>query len=637
LATKGDFLGTDGDKTIKVLSILRSIGGLVILASVALAYPGYTKPMSELVATNGNTPTGIVALLKLADSSLTTTLYGLLIFLLCIFAFAVPTVALARSRKRLVALGHLCLPLITFALFAGLMGVIVGTFDLFNLVATRLDLHASNLHGLGPAVIALVEILILAVLFLAVVPVLLLWYAKAIYLAAVDVFRADDAHPLLAPFGTTVVSWSLAGFAWLAGGPTGVPHNLGWLLLFGGPVGVSFLNVWACVRLWQAYSDVLFRDGPVGRGPSRPRTTASYGTGGAVKSRREIIVVGGVVAVVGPLTMAAVVLGFTNPSTSGPVSLRWSYTTGNFVDSPAVAGGTVYIGSDDDKVYALNAATGRLRWSYTTGHDVYSSPAVAGGTVYIGSDDDKVYALNAATGRLRWSYSTAGAVESSPAVAGGTVYIGSFDHKVYALNAATGHLRWSYSTAGAVVSRPAVAAGTVYVGSFDDRVYALDAATGHLRWSYTTGSDVYSSPAVAGGTVYIGSEDDNVYALNAATGRLRWSFKTGRGVYSSPVVAGGTVYAGSTDDTVYALDAATGRLRWSYPTGDYVNSSPALAGGVVYIGSNDNRVYALDAATGHLRWFYTTADSVISTPAVAAGLVYVGGGGDTLYALHAAG
>jgi outer membrane protein assembly factor BamB len=597
LATKGDFLGTDGDKTIKVLSILRSIGGLVILASVALAYPGYTKPMSELVATNGNTPTGIVALLKLADSSLTTTLYGLLIFLLCIFAFAVPTVALARSRKRLVALGHLCLPLITFALFAGLMGVIVGTFDLFNLVATRLDLHASNLHGLGPAVIALVEILILAVLFLAVVPVLLLWYAKAIYLAAVDVFRADDAHPLLAPFGTTVVSWSLAGFAWLAGGPTGVPHNLGWLLLFGGPVGVSFLNVWACVRLWQAYSDVLFRDGPVGRGPSRPRTTASYGTGGAVKSRREIIVVGGVVAVVGPLTMAAVVLGFTNPSTSGPVSLRWSYTTGNFVDSPAVAGGTVYIGSDDDKVYALNAATGRLRWSY----------------------------------------STAGAVESSPAVAGGTVYIGSFDHKVYALNAATGHLRWSYSTAGAVVSRPAVAAGTVYVGSFDDRVYALNAATGHLRWSYTTGSDVYSSPAVAGGTVYIGSEDDNVYALNAATGRLRWSFKTGRGVYSSPVVAGGTVYAGSTDDTVYALDAATGRLRWSYPTGDYVNSSPALAGGVVYIGSNDNRVYALDAATGHLRWFYTTADSVISTPAVAAGLVYVGGGGDTLYALHAAG
>ena len=111
-----------------------------------------------------------------------------------------------------------------------------------------------------------------------------------------------------------------------------------------------------------------------------------------------------------------------------------------------MAGSTVYVGSDDDKVYALDAATGQLRWSYTTGDEVVSGPAVAGGTVYVGSDDDKVYALNAATGHLRWSYTTGGVVVSGPAVAGGTVYVGSDDHKVYALNAATGDLRSSYTT-----------------------------------------------------------------------------------------------------------------------------------------------------------------------------------------------
>ena len=76
-------------------------------------------------------------------------------------------------------------------------------------------------------------------------------------------------------------------------------------------------------------------------------------------------------------------------------------------------------------MYALDAATGHLRWSYTTGDCVDSDPAVAGGTVYVGSGDDKVYALDAATGRLRWSYTTGDAVDSGPAVAGGTVYVGS--------------------------------------------------------------------------------------------------------------------------------------------------------------------------------------------------------------------
>jgi serine/threonine-protein kinase len=60
-----------------------------------------------------------------------------------------------------------------------------------------------------------------------------------------------------------------------------------------------------------------------------------------------------------------------------------------------VAAGTVYVDSEDRKVYALDAATGHLRWTYTTGKGVYSSPVVAGGTVYAGSNDGKVYALNA--------------------------------------------------------------------------------------------------------------------------------------------------------------------------------------------------------------------------------------------------
>ena len=75
-------------------------------------------------------------------------------------------------------------------------------------------------------------------------------------------------------------------------------------------------------------------------------------------------------------------------------------------------------GSDDDYVYALNAATGAKIWSYATGSAVEDSPAVASGVVYIGSDNDYVYALNASTGSKLWSFGTGGEVYSSPTACG---------------------------------------------------------------------------------------------------------------------------------------------------------------------------------------------------------------------------
>jgi outer membrane protein assembly factor BamB len=58
----------------------------------------------------------------------------------------------------------------------------------------------------------------------------------------------------------------------------------------------------------------------------------------------------------------------------------------------------------------------------------------ADGTIYVGSDDNKLYAIRA-DGTLKWSYTTGSAVRSSPAIgADGTIYVGSFDNKLYALS-----------------------------------------------------------------------------------------------------------------------------------------------------------------------------------------------------------
>jgi outer membrane protein assembly factor BamB len=135
---------------------------------------------------------------------------------------------------------------------------------------------------------------------------------------------------------------------------------------------------------------------------------------------------------------------------------------GPISSSPAFHAGTVYILSMDGLVYAVDAETGKSRWTFATKgerrftapgihgatprtermpdpFDVFtSSPTIANGTVYIGSGDQNVYALDAATGALRWTFATGDVVHASPAVANNTVFIGSWDRNVYALDAQRG-------------------------------------------------------------------------------------------------------------------------------------------------------------------------------------------------------
>ena len=74
-------------------------------------------------------------------------------------------------------------------------------------------------------------------------------------------------------------------------------------------------------------------------------------------------------------------------------------------------------------------------WEFETGHRVYSSPAIGSdGTVYVGSNDKKLYAINGKTGVKLWEFVTGGEVDSSPAIGSdGTVYVGSIDKKLYAI------------------------------------------------------------------------------------------------------------------------------------------------------------------------------------------------------------
>jgi outer membrane protein assembly factor BamB len=326
------------------------------------------------------------------------------------------------------------------------------------------------------------------------------------------------------------------------------------------------------------------------------------------------------------------------------LTVKWSHKTdGDVWSSPAVVNGVVYIGSDDNKVYALDAVTGTKLWTHGTSGNVRSSPTVWRGMVFVGSNDDKVVALDAATGSKVWSYRISDDVgKASPLVSGMTVYIGALDGDFYALNAFTGALRWKVDTWN-VWGAAAISGDTVYVGSDKSMLFALDADSGDTKWSATLGDRVRCAPSVRSGTVYVGADDYRVYAYDARTGALRWktpAFPNKGIVRSSPAVWNGMLFVdtGETDPMgshVYALDADTGTTIWSHTMADYATSSPAVANGVVYTGSYDHQIYAFDALTGEKLWtsgFDEMQGGIPGSVAVVNGTIYIGSKDNSVYA-----
>ena len=346
------------------------------------------------------------------------------------------------------------------------------------------------------------------------------------------------------------------------------------------------------------------------------------------------------------------------------VGLQWRFlTNGDVISSPAVVGNSVFVGSGDGNMYALDRLTGAKLWSYAAGSPVSSSPAVVNGVVFFGTYDGRFFALDARTGAVRWKMSTGALIPfpwghesgdrytSSPSVMNGLVVFGAGDGRVYAVDAASGKPRWRATTGGRVRGSPAFGNGAAYVGSFDGRVYAFDLATGKQQWHYDTegaalhsenyGFDrrsIQSSPAFVAGTVFVGARDGFVYALDATSGALKWKYDHKISwINSSPAVADGVVYDGSSDrQFVQALDAATGRELWRTDLGSIVWSSPAIAGDQLFVCEGAGRLHILDRRSGKELAVFRTASQIFGSPVVDGDLVFFGSTDGGVYALRVA-
>ncbi len=273
-------------------------------------------------------------------------------------------------------------------------------------------------------------------------------------------------------------------------------------------------------------------------------------------------------------------------------TIEWRYQSdGRIWCTPAIAeDGTLYFTTWGGYGY-MHAVypNGTMRWLYHDGYDSssLSSPTIGNdGTIYFGSEECKIYAVNP-DGTEKWRYTTTGSYVNGAAAIGedGIIYIGSSDHYLYALNS-NGTLRWKFNAGGEIKGSPTIAPdGTIYVPSFGGYFYALY-PNGTMKWKASTGGII----ALAGvalaedGTIYVGTEILRAYYPN---GTLRWELDIQGNIYGTvpAVSADGTIYVSAGGSLVAVNPDGTERWRKQLTIAQ-IHSSPCIGEeGRVYVGS----------------------------------------------------
>jgi polyvinyl alcohol dehydrogenase (cytochrome) len=371
-----------------------------------------------------------------------------------------------------------------------------------------------------------------------------------------------------------------------------------------------------------------------------------------------------------PLTLLSALivtaLLFVTPSARGASTLEAARsstaTSGNWSTWQKDLAGSRYA-AGETAINARNVGQLENKWAFTIprlqGTFAGSQPAIVDGSLYVGSTDAKLYALDAKTGATRWAFDLSqvvGPVTSAnpdpvrdgPAVADGSVFFGDSHGYVYAVDQRTGRLRWATpmdttNPEVRITSSPIVFQGRVFIGLSNqeaglqeaDQSYpcctargqfaALDARTGKIVWRYYTvpqakavgtwpsgatmyspsGGSVWSAPVIspASRTIFFGTaqnytgtegDTDSVLALDLDTGHVRWKYKAQEDTYTTIC-----------DDEALAADYCPSKAKGTALDWDISSNGNLFrldGREVLGIGAKSGKYWLFDARTGRLLW-----------------------------------
>jgi outer membrane protein assembly factor BamB len=285
----------------------------------------------------------------------------------------------------------------------------------------------------------------------------------------------------------------------------------------------------------------------------------------------------------------------------------------------------IYAGAPDGTIYKFARFLPLNPITFSVGEEMRGSLAHADGTLYVGTGQGSLFALDDTTGDVRWTAAMGGMVMSAPSIAfqnghpyrviagtGGGAFI-----SIKALDPTTGAHIWSHDD---YPFEQTVYGDSVYYADVNTRsLRARSVVDGSLLWQYASVDNTnFFQPAVVRNVVYATSWGDKAYAFDATGGNILWEVQLHFRSPGPPIVFHDKYHnrelvifpAGEHSSHarafLEALDARSGAHVWSSTTlaarsGEEV-TPPILFAGYVTVGTADGRVIFVSATTGAVEY-----------------------------------
>lgn len=278
--------------------------------------------------------------------------------------------------------------------------------------------------------------------------------------------------------------------------------------------------------------------------------------------------------------------------------------------------GRIYATNGLGDIAAFKADTGEQLWKVRPGGPLRGTPSVANDNVYIVTQDNQLFALNPADGKIRWNQS--GSLElagifgaAAPAAAQGSVVVGYSSGELTAYRYENGRVLWqdvlartSISTVVGTLSDidadPVIDNGRVFAIGQGGRMVAMELNTGQRVWEINAAG--LSTPWIAGEWIFVVTDQGQLMCISRSSGKVRWMSqlrryekakkKKGPVHWLGPVLAGDRLILVDSIGELVNVSVVDGSVLSIARTKQSISLPPIVADNTLYILGDDGHLSA---------------------------------------------